>query len=66
MIPVKKLLILLSVAALLLAGCGKKEDTEETKGQEASVPPMSINAGKAEAAEPMDEDIVIPITQPGG
>ena len=61
----KKLLLILAAASLLLlCGCGeeKKEDTK--KETEGSIPPMSIGAGKAEAVEPMDEDIVIPITQP--
>ena len=60
----KKLLLLLAVCSLLLCGCGKDEkETKETEG-DVSVPPMSIAAGKAEAVEPADEDIVIPITQP--
>lgn len=57
----KKLLILLGLAAMLLCGCGEKE-AEETKGSEgSSVPPMSIPAGKAEPVTPEEGDIVIPI-----
>lgn len=62
----KKLLILLSLTAILLAGCGGK-DAEETNGTDttettsASVPPLSIPSGKQEAVVPEEGDIVIPI-----
>ena len=60
----KKLLLILAAASLLLlCGCGEEKESTE-KETEGSIPPMSIGAGKAEAVEPMDEDIVIPITQP--
>ena len=62
----KKLLILLSLTAILLVGCGGGE-TEETNGSDgtettsASVPPLSIPSGKQEAVVPEEGDIVIPI-----
>ena len=64
----KKLLILLSLTAILLAGCGGK-DAEETNGTDttettsASVPPMSIPAGQGEPVKEEPGDIVIPIHQ---
>ena len=58
----KKLLILLGLAALLLCGCGEKE-AEDTKNQDVSVPPMSIPAGQGEPVKEEAGDIVIPIHQ---
>lgn len=60
----KLLLILAALSLLLLCGCGEEKKEDSEKETNASVPPMSIGAGKAEPVVPMDEDIVIPIPQP--
>ena len=59
----KKLMILLALAALLLAGCGAQPESQTTTDAPQTTTDAQLPEGAGEAAVPEEGDIIIDLSE---